>query len=111
MRLILLLLFLFLFKLSLGQTKFSGVILDEQGQPLSSVSITLHKKTQPSILAFAISNKEGKFIINYSSEHLDSMELKASLLGYAKQSIFFFPDKQISFDFILLPTSYHATRG
>jgi len=86
-----------------AQHTISGNVQSDRQLPLSGVSITLHKKNNPSILAFAISDREGKFKIDYKINAIDSLELKASLLGYAKQSIIFREIEMNEFSFSLSP--------
>ncbi|MEN9549560.1 MAG: hypothetical protein RIR12_2151 [Bacteroidota bacterium] len=81
----------------------SGTIKTPEGHPLPSVSITLHKKNNPSIIAFAIADKNGKFTINYKATTTDTLELKAALLGYSKQSIYFLLGEKNTFEFVLSP--------
>lgn len=86
-----------------AQVSLSGTIYDDKQNHLSGVNITVHRKGQSSILAFAISNKDGKFKLSYTAKTVDTFELKASLLGYAKQNIFFIPGERKEFTFILSP--------
>ena len=86
-----------------AQLLISGHVLGANNEKLSSASVTLHKKKQPAILAYAISNREGRFEIKYSPVKNDTLELKASLLGYGRQSIFFVPGEKTEFNFILSP--------
>jgi hypothetical protein len=80
-----------------------GKVYNENAKPLELVSLTLHKKNQSAILAFAISDKEGRFEVKYTPTNSDTLELKASLLGYGKQSVFFVPGERTEFNFILSP--------
>ena len=81
----------------------SGGVYTNEKKPLTGVSITLHKKNTISILAFAISDNNGHFELSYNSLGKDTLEIKASLLGYAKQSFFFVESERRSFEFILSP--------
>lgn len=84
-------------------TQILGIVIDNNKIPLQSSSITLHKKNKPSILAFAIADKTGKFEIKFNSDSKDTLELKAGLLGYSKQSIYFVVGQQTQFTFTLSP--------
>ena len=86
---------------SFAQYTIYGKILNEKLLVVSGTSITLHKPNNTYILAFAISDKSGNFKITYNVNATDSLELKAALLGYGKQSIFFLPGQQQQFEFIL----------
>ncbi len=88
---------------SLAQQTISGKVFTDKQLPLSGTSVTLHKINSSSILAFAISDKHGNFKITYNGNTKDSLELKAALLGYGKQSILFLPGQQQQFEFVLLP--------
>jgi len=81
----------------------TGVVLTNEGKSLPVATVTLHKKAVTAILSFAISNKDGRFEINYNTSNKDSLELKASLLGFGNQSIFFISGKPLVFQFILSP--------
>lgn len=97
------LLLLFISGHSNAQLLLHGDITGINNEKLSSASITLHKKNNPSILAYAISNREGKFEIKYTPANNDTLELKASLLGYGRQSIFFVSGEKTEFSFVLSP--------
>lgn len=85
------------------QQKISGSVKDGEGKPLPSASVTLYKKASPNLLAFAITNQQGNFIITHNETEVDSLELIISALGFGKQSAFFkFTDKN-SFSFVLSP--------
>jgi hypothetical protein len=88
---------------SFSQIIISGKVTSEKQTPLSGVSITLHKKNQTTILAFAISNTQGMFTVKYNTAAKDSFELKASLLGYAPQVIYFVQGENKIFNFSLSP--------
>lgn len=90
-------------KTNFSQLTISGKITTEKLAPLSGTSVTLCKKGEGIILAFAISNRDGKFTINYSVVSKDSFELKTSLLGYVPQYIYFLQEDKIEFNFLLLP--------
>jgi hypothetical protein len=84
--------------------QLTGSVTSDENKPLSA-AITLHPKDKSEILAFAIADKEGTFSINYNITNKDSLELRASLLGYGKQSIYFIGGQQSKFSFTLSPTS------
>ena len=88
---------------SFSQIIISGKVNTDKQAPLFGVSITLHKKEQPAILAFAISNAEGRYAIKYSTTSKDSFELKASLLGHSSQHFYFAIEEKIEFNFLLSP--------
>ncbi len=94
---------LLLFTSVFSQLIISGKVTTEKLVPLSGVSITLHKKGEEAILAFAISNGEGRFIVSYNINSKDSFELKASLLGHATQQLYFVPERKMEFNFSLSP--------
>ena len=88
---------------SFSQLTISGKINTDKDTPLSGVSITLHKKSQPAILTFAISNADGKYVIKYITASKDTLDLKASLLGHATQHFYFIPEEKMEFNFLLSP--------
>lgn len=90
-------------KTNFSQLIISGKVTTEKLAPLSGASITLYKKGESIVLAFAISNKDGRFSINYNVVSKDSFELKASLLGYTPQYIYFLQEDKIEFNFSLFP--------
>lgn len=89
---------------SFSQIIVTGRVLDDNNMPLSSVNITLYKKGNPSIIAFAIPDKEGRFSLKYNAIHNDSFVLKAALLGYGTKSVNFVAGVQTEFTFQLSPT-------
>jgi hypothetical protein len=86
----------------LSVAQLTGSVTTNENKPLPA-AITLHPKDKPVILAFAFADKEGRFIINYNITNKDSLELKAALLGYGKQSIYFTGGQQSKFSFTLSP--------
>lgn len=94
---------LLLFTSIFSQLTISGKVITEKLVPLSGVSITLHKKGEVAILAFAISNGDGRFILSYNITSKDSFELKASLLSHATQQLYFVPEEKMEFNFSLSP--------
>lgn len=93
----------FLSQRIIAQEKISGIVTGEFNKPLANVSITLHKKGQAVIIAFAVSDKEGKFSIQYKAVKGDSLEVKAALLGYGIEKISFITSERIEFNFSLEP--------
>lgn len=93
--------FFFLYLKALSQTAISGRVTDETGKNLSNVTITVHKKNQLTVLAFDISDREGKFSIQYSSQAGDSLDLTASLLGFTSDTISFLSGSKTAFTFSL----------
>ncbi|WP_245856908.1 carboxypeptidase-like regulatory domain-containing protein [Lutibacter flavus] len=64
-----------------SQSVISGVINDEKGQPLSGATVIISKKTSTSILAYDISDTQGKFKTNVK-DITGSLIFKVSYLGY-----------------------------
>lgn len=87
----------------IAQETISGKVTCEFSKPLANVSITFHKKGQAAIIAFAISDREGKFSIQYKATKSDSLEVKAALLGYGAETISFISGERENFNFILQP--------
>lgn len=84
-------------------SSINGVVHTENHLPLPSVTITLHKKMESALIAFAISNKDGAFEIKLNAASTDTLELKASLIGYTTQSFFFVANEKTDFSFYLSP--------
>ena len=76
-----LLLFSFIFFKNYSQSVISGVINDENGQPLSGATIIINKNSNSSILAYDISNSLGEFETKVN-DISSSLILKVSYLGY-----------------------------
>ncbi len=79
-----------------------GHTLTKKGEPVST-TITLHEKKTKIILAFTFSDSDGHFELKFNSIDNDTLELKAALLGYGSQSIFFIPGQKTDFQFSLSP--------
>lgn len=77
---ILLLFFLVFFK-SYSQSVITGLVNDENGQPLSGATIIISKNSSSSILAYDISNSLGEFETKVN-DISSSLILKVSYLGY-----------------------------
>ncbi len=66
-----------------GQIKISGTVDDTTGRPISSAVIILTSNSSSSVLAYALTNEQGKFIINLTNSVVPSgYKVSASLLGY-----------------------------
>jgi len=81
---ILILPFLLLFTFSFSQTKINGKIINENGLPLLGATITVTKVKGNIILAYAISNTNGKYSLSIKSG-LDSLQINVSYIGYTKK--------------------------
>lgn len=68
-----------------GQITIRGKVVDEKGRPLSAVSIVLFKRTDLSIVNFAITDDKGAYAIKINDTFFDSLVIKAALLGYGEQ--------------------------
>jgi hypothetical protein len=79
-----------------------GHTLTPKSEPLAA-SITLHEKKTKNILAFTYSDSDGYFELKFNLISNDTLELKAALLGYGSQSIFFIPRQKKDFQFSLSP--------
>lgn len=86
-----------------GQTQIKGKVTDDKLLPLGSANITLHKNSQSAIIAFAITDKEGSFIVSYIAPLKDSLELRVAIMGYEKKSFFFINGEKKEFQFKLTP--------
>ncbi len=86
-----------------AQVQINGSVLDDKQSPISGANITLLKKNSKLILAYAISDRDGKFIIQYNGKLEDSLVIKAALLGYYEESIIFLPSNKTEFLFTLAP--------
>lgn len=76
---------LFLFFVSVNaQISISGYVKDEQGIAIISANLRLQKEGQNQILAYALTDKEGRFTINYT-EKQDSLQIIISAFNYAKK--------------------------
>ena len=63
------LMFSLVFFKNYSQSVISGVINDEKGQPLSGATVIISKKTSTSILAYDISDTQGKFKTNVKDKY------------------------------------------
>ena len=67
-----------------GQSIFTGKVIDAQNTAVAKANITLYLPQSTAILAFAITDKSGKYTIAIPS-NADSLVLKVYGLGYAAQ--------------------------
>lgn len=66
-----------------SQINISGTVTDSLQQPIASASITLHKANSSLIIAYAISNAKGGFVIQYNKVSTsDTFTVKANAIGY-----------------------------
>jgi len=75
------LLFSMVFFKGYSQSVISGIVNDENGQPLSGATIIINKNSNSSILAYDISNSLGEFETKVN-DISSSLILKVSYLGY-----------------------------
>lgn len=67
-----------------AQVAVSGTVADSSGKPLSSSSVTL-KKSNGIVLAFAISNANGAYQIQFNNASVkDTLYLEANSIGFIK---------------------------
>lgn len=85
------------------QSVVNGRVVNPDGAPVPSASVTLRQKTNPAILGFAFSGTDGRFEIRYNFTGNDTLELRAALIGYTTQSIPFINGQRSSFQFSLSP--------
>jgi len=67
-----------------GQTTLSGVITDENGQPIAGASLIVRQQPDGAILAFALSAATGEYSVTFTPGR-DSLWLTVSHLAYASQ--------------------------
>ena len=82
-----------------------GIVLSEANIPLPSANLSLFN-TQGNIVAYTTTNNQGNFSLTLDQkENVDSLQLKASFLGYYEQRRIFSLDQVtnnvISFEFLL----------
>ncbi|NOU61358.1 hypothetical protein [Marinifilum caeruleilacunae] len=78
--------FLFWVQNALAQTKISGKIISDKGDALENIHVLIQKQVNGGIVAFAISNAEGEYQIQFSTEK-DSVYLKTQSLNYSNQNL------------------------
>ncbi len=99
-----LILLLFFFTSSIySQIKINGKVIDENNIPLQSASVVVTNIRENVILAYAISDNNGMYSLEVNSKS-DSLQIKASYIGFSKQSKTI-TNKNQAFDFILLESS------
>jgi hypothetical protein len=76
---------LFFSAVSYSQTVIRGTVSDEQQKGLSGVNITIQEKGNPTILGYAMTDKEGKYRLEYKGEK-DSLSISVSGFNIKKQS-------------------------
>jgi len=69
-----------------AQTIISGNITDHQNNALKNINVLIYPKNSTSILAFAMTNAEGFYIISLKQE-LDSFVLKVNSLNYKSEFV------------------------
>lgn len=69
-----------------AQVLLSGKILDENNQPVESVSITLSEKNSNIILAYSLSDRKGLYSLSWNGQ-FDSVRITVSSMGYARKEI------------------------
>lgn len=89
-------------KKAIAQSCF-GKVNDTNGVFLQGVIITIHEKSKTELLAFAISDQHGSFSLNFHLTKQDTLEVRASLLGYFKETILFLAGQKKEFYFTLTP--------
>ena len=87
------LLFCFLFSLGernicVAQNTITGKIIDNETQvPLEGVSVLLLNSKGGTALSFALTNAKGEYVLKLNVTFHDSLQVVATILGYAKQTI------------------------
>lgn len=71
---------------SYSQSNIKGVVTDSLQQPLQSASVLVKPLNAEQILAYAISDKNGQFILNISPELLPAL-IEVNSLGYSSVSL------------------------
>ncbi len=70
---------------SFSQKTITGTINNNENVPLLGATITVNKIKESAILAYAISNTQGKYSLRIKYE-LDSLQINISYIGYTKQT-------------------------
>lgn len=84
---------IFIYTSIFGSTQpliIKGHTQTKKGESVAT-TITLHEKKTKIILAFTFSDSDGHFELKFNPTNSDTLELKAALLGYGSQSLFFIP--------------------
>lgn len=82
-------LFIFLLIAALGRAQINttGTVTDSANNPIQAASVTLSKINSSIILAFAFSNVQGQYTLNYNTNFkADSFTIKANSIGYKAQT-------------------------
>ncbi|AUC16808.1 hypothetical protein BTO06_17395 [Tenacibaculum sp. SZ-18] len=87
----------------LSQTSINGIVTDLKLIPLQGATVVITKENEETILAYAITDNSGKYSINLSTTS-GKLFIKASFIGYSKQSKIISDNKQI-IDFALSESS------
>ncbi|MCX6318342.1 MAG: hypothetical protein NTW29_13715 [Bacteroidetes bacterium] len=99
-------LYIFLYAYAAGQSYvLSGAVFTKDKIKLPAATITLQKKNDSAILAFGIADENGHFEFSYNYPDKDTLEVKASMLGYATQQYYFVAGDKKVFEFVLLPAA------
>ncbi|MCC6309204.1 MAG: TonB-dependent receptor [Chitinophagaceae bacterium] len=96
---------IFIYTSIFGSTQpliIKGHTQTKKGESVAT-TITLHEKKTKIILAFTFSDSDGHFELKFNPTNSDTLELKAALLGYGSQSLFFIPGQKTDFQFSLSP--------
>lgn len=69
-----------------AQTNISGKVISDKGECLENIHVLVQNQTKGGIVAFAITNKNGEYQIQFSTER-DSVYLKTQSLNYSNQQL------------------------
>lgn len=103
LRFTLILLFLGFSISRLSAQSLVGMVQDVAGKPLSGVNVILAAKNGVEVLKFAITNNKGQFQILYKGKLSDSLELRASIVGYQQKASPLNIQPDFVYHFILMP--------
>ena len=84
-----------------AQIVVKGKISDEKQEPIQFISITLSQKNKKIILAYSISDKNGRYSLSLKDQ-ADSLKLSIVTLSYGKKEMII-PAISATIDFSLLP--------
>lgn len=82
---IVIILFLFFYDLAFAQTEYNGQTVDKNNLPIPGVSIVITPIYSKNVLAFAISDSNGKYSITLTRED-DKLMISARLIGFVSVS-------------------------
>lgn len=105
MKLILTFIFIFISANIFAQL-INGVVVDENNEPLKSVSVYLRKASTKNVIAFTVSDVKGEFSFKQSLNTTDSLELRCTYLGYQPQILIFLPVAGDSVSYV-----FHMTKS